>query len=125
MRLASLLQKPVRGPTAMNAREVFEMATIEGAKALGLENEVGSLEIGKKADMAAVNLSLPSVCIEPSEKNPEQVYSALVYSCSPADVTETWVEGRSVYRRGSYPGVKVEEIVNQAMKERKKLLARI
>lgn len=125
MRLASLLQKPVHGPTAMSAREVFEMATIEGARALGIESEVGSLEVGKKADMAAVNLSSPSVCIEPSEKNPDQAYSALVYSCGPAEVAETWVEGRSVYRNGSYPGVKVEDIVNQAMKERKKLLARI
>jgi 5-methylthioadenosine/S-adenosylhomocysteine deaminase len=125
MRLASLLQKPAHGPTAMSAREAFEMATIEGARALGIDHEAGSLEVGKKADMAAVSLASPSVCIEPSEKSPEQVYSALVYSCSPREVAETWVEGHSVYRNGSYPGVKVEEIVGQALKERKKLLARI
>ena len=109
----------------MSAREVFEMATIEGARALGIDREVGSLEVGKKADMAAVDPSAPSVCLEPSEKGAEQVYSALVYSCSPAEVRETWVEGRSVYRLGSFRGGKAAEIVSEALRERKKLFARL
>jgi guanine deaminase len=125
MRLASLLQKPVHGPKAMSAREVFEMATIEGARALGIEREVGSLEVGKKADMAALDLRAPSVAMEPDEKRPELAYSALVYSCGPAEVKETWVEGRSVYRGGSYRGAKAADIVGLALRERKKLLARL
>jgi cytosine/adenosine deaminase-related metal-dependent hydrolase len=125
MRLASLLQKPFHGPTAMPAREVFEMATIEGARALGLERDAGSLEVGKKADLVAVDLLEPSVAIEPSEKEPEKAYSALVYAASPSCVRQTWVDGRSVFRAGSYPGTTVREIVAEAMRERKKLLARL
>jgi 5-methylthioadenosine/S-adenosylhomocysteine deaminase len=125
MRLASILQKPIHGPRAMPAREVFEMATIEGARALHIDRDVGSLEVGKKADLVAVDLLEPSIAIEASEKEPEKVYSALVYAASPGCVRQTWVDGRSVFRAGSYPGTTVREIVQQALHERKKLLARL
>ncbi|MGZ3659484.1 MAG: 5'-deoxyadenosine deaminase [Bdellovibrionota bacterium] len=125
MRLASLLQKPHHGPTVMPAREVFEMATIEGARALGIEKDAGSLEIGKKADLVAIDLLEPSVAVEASEKEPENIYSALVYSASPQCVRQTWVDGRSVFRAGSYPGTTVRDIVLEAMRERKKLFARL
>jgi 5-methylthioadenosine/S-adenosylhomocysteine deaminase len=125
MRLASLLQKPRLGPTAMKARETFEMATINGARALGLESEVGSLEKGKKADFALLDLSTVETSIEISEKNPELVYSALVYSAGPANVRETWVDGQSVYREGSLQKAQASEIVREALAERKKLLGRI
>lgn len=125
MRLASLLQKPHHGPTAMPAREVFEMATIEGARALGLERDIGSLEVGKKADLVCIDLSDPSVAIEPSEKNPEQAYSALVYSASSSCVRQTWIDGRLVYDEGKLPGTSRAEIVNRALRERKKLFARL
>jgi cytosine/adenosine deaminase-related metal-dependent hydrolase len=125
MRLASLLQKPRQGPKAMPARDGFEMATIEGARALGLERDVGSLEVGKKADLVSLDLQEPSVSTGLSEKNPEQAYSALVYSASPACVRQTWVDGRLVYDQGSYSGASAAEIVNQALRERTKLLARL
>ncbi|HEY8279908.1 MAG TPA: 5'-deoxyadenosine deaminase [Bdellovibrionota bacterium] len=125
MRLASLLQKPAHGPGAMPARETFEMATIEGARALGIERDVGSIEIGKKADLVALDLSEASMAMELSEKNPEQAYSAVVYSGSPACVRQTWIDGRLVFDEGSYSGGKVREIVNQALSERKKLLSRL
>jgi 5-methylthioadenosine/S-adenosylhomocysteine deaminase len=125
MRLASLLQKPEHGARAMAAREVFEMATLEGARALGIERDVGSLEAGKKADFVALDLSTAAVCTELEEKRPETAYSALVYSASPANVRATWVDGRQVFREGSYPGRSEREIVSQALKERKKLLARV
>ena len=51
MRLASLIQKPIHGTEVMDAKTLFRMATIEGAKALHLQNEVGSIEVGKKADL--------------------------------------------------------------------------
>jgi len=125
MRLASLLQKPAHGPTAMPAREVFEMATIEGARALGIDRDIGSIEIGKKADLVALDFSEPSVAIELNEKTPEQAYSGLVYSASSQCVRKTWVDGRLVFNEGSLPGTTVREIVHQAMSERKKLLARL
>jgi len=125
MRLASLLQKPRLGPTTMKAREAFEMATIDGAHALGLRTEVGSLELGKKADLVRVNLRSASVAMELSEKEPELAYSALVYSAGPSSVRETWVEGKSVFREGSFPGAAAQGIVDEALRERKKLLARL
>lgn len=125
MRLASLLQKPHHGPTTMPAREVFEMATIEGARALGIHRDVGSLEVGKKADFALVDLATTESCIELSEKHPEQAYSALVYSVQSSAVRKTWVDGRVVYDDGKLPGTSTREIVTAALRERKKLFARL
>ncbi len=56
MRLASLIQKPIHGAEVMDAKTIFRMATIEGAKALHLQDEVGSIEIGKKADLVLIDL---------------------------------------------------------------------
>jgi 5-methylthioadenosine/S-adenosylhomocysteine deaminase len=124
MRLASLLQKPNYGPRTMPAREVFEMATIEGAKALGIEKEIGSLEVGKKADFSLIENQSKEMNLEPSEKNPEEAYSALVYSASSQNVRETWVDGKSLYRKGSFTKANFSEIVKKAALERKKLLSR-
>lgn len=124
MRLASLLQKPQHGPTAMPAREVFEMATIRGAEALGLEQDIGSIEVGKKADLVAIDLSRPELATALDEKRPELAYSALAYACSPMAVSHTWVDGKIVYRQGSYTGGRQSEIVNEALAQQKKLLAR-
>ena len=55
MRLAALLQKALHGPEAMPAATVLEMATLGGARALGLEEQIGSLEVGKRADLIIVN----------------------------------------------------------------------
>ena len=125
MRLASLLQKPLHGPRTLPAREVFEMATIEGARALGIEQDVGSIEVGKKADLVALEMLLPSIAIELNEKEPEKAYSALAYSASPESVKQTWVDGRLVFHEGSFPGNPVREIVAEAMRERRKLLQRL
>lgn len=90
MRLAAIIQKPVHGPTAMNARTVFRMATIGGARAVGMENEIGSIEPGKKADLAILNLNdfhvYPSYDIDP--------ISRIVYSATRADVESTIINGK-------------------------------
>ena len=89
MRTAALLAKGVAGDaTAVSAYTALRMATINGAKALGLENETGSLEKGKSADIAAINLgTLES----------EPVYdpvSQIVYSAGREQVTHVWVAGQ-------------------------------
>ncbi|MED4080372.1 5'-deoxyadenosine deaminase [Halalkalibacterium halodurans] len=92
MRLAALIQKPVHGPTAMDARTVFKMATINGARAIGMDHEIGSLEVGKKADLAILNLrhfhTYPSFDVDP--------ISRIVYSATRADVETTMINGRVV-----------------------------
>jgi hypothetical protein len=60
-----------------------------------------------------------------SEKQPELAYSAVAYSCSPASVTHTWVDGKLVYRQGSYTGGKQADIVNDALNQRRRLLGRL
>jgi len=92
MRLAALIQKPVHGATAMRAVDVVRLATLGGARALGLEDEIGSLEVGKKADIAVV--AWRDAHTVPTE-NP---YSALVYACRASDVRHVVVDGRPVVR---------------------------
>ncbi len=88
MRLAALIQKPRLGPAALPASRVFEMATLGGARALGLEEFTGSIEPGKKADLAILDLnhahSLPG----------GDIYGRLVYSARSSDVTHTIVDGQ-------------------------------
>jgi 5-methylthioadenosine/S-adenosylhomocysteine deaminase len=92
MRLAALIQKPKYGPDAMDAETVFRMATIEGARALGIADITGSLEIGKKADITFIrNDRIPSIPFE-------NVYSKLVYSTSSAAVEHVIIDGAWVLK---------------------------
>ncbi|HEY9898529.1 MAG TPA: 5'-deoxyadenosine deaminase [Pantanalinema sp.] len=94
MRMAALIQKPIHGPTSMPAPQVFALATLGGARAIGQEHELGSLEVGKRADVVAVALTGSHVV--PSTE--ENVYSQLVYAARTTDVRMTMVDGRMVYR---------------------------
>jgi len=89
MRTAALLQKALHGPEAVPAERALRLATIDGAKAIGQETEIGSLEIGKKADVSVVNLG--GIHTSPS---PVHLVSAVVYSCQPGDVQTVMVDGR-------------------------------
>ena len=125
MRLASLIQKPVHGSTTMTAQEVFEMATLEGAKALGLAHEIGSIEIGKRADLVAI--SLDELHSAGGSDEAKSIYSSIAYACTPSNVTHTWVDGRLVYqaKSGKVGGLSAEQILQDAKRERRKLLQKI
>jgi len=93
MSSAALIQKArLLSPTVMPAYKVFEMATLNGARALGMEDKLGSLEVGKKADIVIVNLdnlhSTPSVEVD--------VISQLVYAAKGSDVETTIIDGKIV-----------------------------
>lgn len=90
MRLAALIQKPIHGSLAMDAKTVFKLATIEGAKALHLQNEIGSIEVDKKADLALLDLSTN---IHSISENNEALYSDIVYSSSSGSVHSVMIEG--------------------------------
>lgn len=94
MRLAALVHKPRKGPLSMPPMRVLEMATLEGARALGLENEVGSLEEGKRADITVVDLR----GVHASPSAPEDVLSPLVYAGRATDVVHVLIEGRPVLK---------------------------
>jgi 5-methylthioadenosine/S-adenosylhomocysteine deaminase len=87
MRLAALLQAARLTPGALTARQALTMATRNGAKALGLEAEVGSVEVGKRADLIVIDASRPHLV--PAE----DVYSTLVYAARGSDVRTTVVDG--------------------------------
>ena len=94
MRTAALLQKALHGPEVLPAARALRMATIDGARAMGLENEIGSLEIGKRADVIVVDL-------KQLHSSPKQdVISSLAYSAQPSDVRVTIIDGRVVMRDG-------------------------
>ncbi len=95
MRLASLIQKPIHGTDVMDAKTIFRMATIEGAKALHIENEVGSIEIGKKADLVLIDLDSYSNSYSDSD---ESVYSDIVFSSTTENVRSVMVDGRWVVK---------------------------
>ncbi|WP_048717451.1 5'-deoxyadenosine deaminase, partial [Bacillus sp. 522_BSPC] len=120
MRLAALIQKPIHGPTAMDAKTVFRMATIGGAKAVGMEKEIGSLEIGKRADLAILNLhnfhTFPSYDVDP--------ISRIVYSATRADVETTIVDGKIVMENKIIKTVDKPIVLNEADKSIKRLLSK-
>jgi 5-methylthioadenosine/S-adenosylhomocysteine deaminase len=88
MRHAALLAKRTGDPTAMPAREVVRMATIDGARALGLDAEIGSLEIGKRADVIAV--SIDGAHCEPGG----DALTRLAYAVQSRDVRHVLVDGK-------------------------------
>jgi 5-methylthioadenosine/S-adenosylhomocysteine deaminase len=93
MDLAAKLQKVTTGdPEALPARQALEMATILGARALGLEKEIGSLEAGKRADLITVRLDAPHAVPL------FHVYSQLVYALKASDVRDVMVNGRPLVR---------------------------
>jgi 5-methylthioadenosine/S-adenosylhomocysteine deaminase len=93
MDLAAKLQKLVRNdPEALSAKQSFEMATIGGARALGMEKEIGSLETGKRADLIAIDIGAPNAVPM------YDVYSQMVYSLKASNVTDVIVNGREVVR---------------------------
>jgi cytosine/adenosine deaminase-related metal-dependent hydrolase len=94
MRLAALVHKPRKGPLAMPPLRVLEMATLEGARALGLEDELGSLEEGKRADITVVDLR----GVHSSPSAPEDVLSPLVYAGRATDVVHVLIEGKPVMK---------------------------
>ncbi|HWP97090.1 MAG TPA: 5'-deoxyadenosine deaminase [Syntrophomonadaceae bacterium] len=106
MRLAALIHKPHNGPTAMPADQVFAMATLEGAKAIGQENEIGSLEVGKKADVVVVSLD----AWHSRPLNAASVYSHLVYQAQASDVHTTIVDGRIVLQDGRLLSISEHEV---------------
>lgn len=81
-------------PTLVGAKKALRMATIEGASLLGWDDEIGSLEVGKKADFVLFDL-------DHYEWAPYgDPLQAVVYSASPASIAQTWVGGKALYRYG-------------------------
>ncbi|HHW78133.1 MAG TPA: amidohydrolase family protein, partial [Xanthomonadaceae bacterium] len=118
LRTAALLGKGVAGDAAaLPAARMLRMATLNGARALGLAGETGSLEPGKAADVVAVNLGLPET---------EPVYqpvSQLVYTASRHQVSDVWVAGRRLLADRRLTTLDPDEAVRRARDWRRKIAA--
>jgi cytosine/adenosine deaminase-related metal-dependent hydrolase len=118
LRHAALLAKVRTGVTTLAARRALELATIDGARALGLDRTTGSLETGKRADLAIVRLDAAHA--EPGG----DIFSRLVYACGARDVTDVMVDGAFVVRRREHQTLDVEATVARARAEAKRLVVR-
>lgn len=109
MHLAALIHKGRTGdPTVVPARRALEMATRDAAKALGIDNLVGTLEPGKRADLALVSFAAPHLTPV------HGICSHLVYSAGASDVRMTVVDGAVVMEEGQFPGQDAEEVYRNA-----------
>lgn len=118
MRSAALLQKALHGADALPAPRVLRMATIDGARALGLQNEIGSLEAGKRADITVVDLN--SLHTTPHS----DIVSTIVYAAQPANVRHVLIDGRVVLREGELTTMNESEVIAAAARESEQLQAR-
>jgi 5-methylthioadenosine/S-adenosylhomocysteine deaminase len=118
MDLAAKLAKITKmDPLALNAKAVVEMATIEGAKALHMEKEIGSLEAGKKADFILISLD------EPNAVPMYDLYAQLAYALKGSDVETVVIGGRVVMRDRKLLTVKEEEVMAKAREYKKTVAA--
>jgi 5-methylthioadenosine/S-adenosylhomocysteine deaminase len=118
MRLAATLQAMRRGPGALTARDVLWMATREGARALGQEAEIGSIEVGKRADLILVERDRPHLA---PDADP---WSTLAYAARGTDVRLTMVDGQILVRDFTLAGLDAAEVTAEARAATAELVAR-
>ncbi len=116
--LAAKLAKITKmDPLALNARAVVEMATIDGARALHMEKEIGSLEAGKKADLILIGLD------EPNAVPMYDIYAQIAYSLKGSDVETVMIAGRIVMRERKLLTIDEPRVLEKAREYRKSISA--
>jgi 5-methylthioadenosine/S-adenosylhomocysteine deaminase len=117
MDTAAKLHKLIsRDPKVVSAQEAFEMATIRGARALHLDNEIGSIEKGKRADLVIVDLDVLN------QTPSYNIYSDLVYATKAADVRTVIIEGRVIMRDRRLLTLNEEAIKTDARRYRERII---
>lgn len=122
MRLASLIQKPVYGAAEMNAKKIFKLATIDGARALNMIDQIGSVEIGKHADLVLLDLNKANNSLL---ENEHSIYSDIVYSSSAENVNDVMIAGEWIVRNTEHVKYEKNELVEQGKAELENLLNRV
>jgi 5-methylthioadenosine/S-adenosylhomocysteine deaminase len=119
MRTAALLQKVLSGTEALPARRALRMATIDGARALQLESEIGSLEVGKRADITILNLERTHTAPHTSD-----IVSMIVYAAQSSDVWTVLIDGQTVMRERRLLTLNEREVIEEADRESALLIER-
>ena len=119
MRWASYIHK-VNGfdPTLTPSEVVLEKATINGAKAMGLEDEIGSIEVGKRADLVALDMNKPHLIPAPDP------VSTIVCAASGSDVDTVVIDGKIIVRHGQVKTMDEERILREAQERAEKVYQR-
>jgi 5-methylthioadenosine/S-adenosylhomocysteine deaminase len=115
MRTAALIQKALRGSQALPALTALRMATICGAHALGLSDEIGSIEVGKRADLQLLNLNSPHTTPHPDP------ISTIVYAAEAGDVETVIIDGQIIMRERELLTLNQEEVISQANRQAQEL----
>jgi cytosine/adenosine deaminase-related metal-dependent hydrolase len=118
LRHAALLAKVRTSTTALPAERAVRLATIDGARALGLDAAIGSIEVGKRADLVVVRLD--GAHAEPGG----DVFSRLAYACGARDVRHVFVDGEHVVKNGEHQALDVDRVVANARRASRALRAR-
>jgi len=120
MKTTALLHKGVnQDSTLLPAERVLRMATIEGAKALLWDHEIGSVEMGKDADLAILDFKKPHLCPLYNE------FSHLVYSAKAADVDTVLIKGKIVMENREIKTIDTHRVLEMAEKTKESLLERL
>jgi 5-methylthioadenosine/S-adenosylhomocysteine deaminase len=118
---AKLMVYREQEPGAIPARDIVEMATMGGARALGMQDKIGSLEAGKEADIIALDLNE----IGWAPKEAQDIYTALVYTISGMHVTDVMVAGSWLYRDNELLTVDYNSAVKQMNQDYQRLKANL
>ena len=119
MKLAAVIQKGrLLDPLTMPAATVLEMATLGGARAMGMESEIGSIEVGKKADLVLIDLKKPH--LTPFR----DIVSNIVYAAMGSDVDTAMADGRLLLRGGEALTLDEGQIVKEAQRRQDDLISR-
>jgi 5-methylthioadenosine/S-adenosylhomocysteine deaminase len=121
MRLTAFMQKIQHGPTVMDARTVLRMATMGGAEVLGMEKEIGSIEVGKLADMQL--LDLEDFHVYPSYD--ADLFSRVVYAATRGDVHTVFIDGEIVMESKIVRTIDRKRVLSESDRVLKGLLKRI
>jgi 5-methylthioadenosine/S-adenosylhomocysteine deaminase len=119
MRAAALLQKVLRGSRALPALTALRMATTGGARALGLADQIGSVEIGKRADLQLINLDRLHATPRPDP------ISTIFYAAEASDVESVIIDGRIVMRDRNLITLKEHDVIAEAIDQSQRLMLRV
>ena len=117
MKTAAYLQKVnTMEPSSISAYDILKMATIDGAKVLGMEDQIGSLEPGKKADMIFIKTDKLHLCPE------NDICANIVYSSNGADVETVMIDGKIIMQNRKMVNLDEKQVMKQVKKIAKRLL---
>ena len=119
MRLAAMLSTvSTMKPASITPYEILEMATINGAKALGLADKIGTLEVGKDADIVLINKNI-------AEMTPlNNIFSALVFSMPDRAVDSVYCQGKQLLEDGKLLTIDEEDVIKNINKQWEDILRR-